>query len=223
MIPLRDSVPSSTTPVVTYGIIALNVLVFIQQLSLSPEELHFFFAHYGVVPARFQLSDLFTSMFLHGGFMHLIGNMWFLWIYGDNVEDVLGHVKYLVFYFASGVAGALVQIAADPTSSIPNIGASGAIAGVMGAYLLKFPHARVLTLIPLFVVFFTRELPAYIILIYWFVLQFFSGVGTLAESSTGAAGGIAFFAHVGGFLMGMLLMKVLPSREAYSRRPELHW
>ena len=223
MIPLRDSVPSSITPVVTYAIIAINVLVFIQQLALSPEELHHFFAHYGVVPARLQLTDLFTSMFLHGGFMHLIGNMWFLWIYGDNVEDVLGRVKYLAFYLTCGIAGSLVQVAADPGTSIPNIGASGAIAGVMGAYLLKFPHARVLTLIPLFVVFFTRELPAYIILIYWFVLQFFAGVGTLAESSTGATGGIAFFAHVGGFLMGMLLIKVLPSREAYWRRPELHW
>ena len=223
MIPLRDSVPSSTTPVVTYAIVAINVLVFIQQLALSPEELHHFFAHYGVVPARLQLSDLFTSMFLHGGFMHLIGNMWFLWIYGDNVEDVLGRIKYLAFYLTGGVAGSLLQIAADPNTTIPNIGASGAIAAVMGAYLLKFPHARVLTLIPLFIVFFTRELPAYIILIYWFILQFFSGVGTLAESSTGASGGIAFFAHVGGFLMGMLLIKVLPSREAYWRRPELHW
>ena len=223
MIPLRDSVPSSTTPVVTYAIIAINVLVFIQQLALSPEELHHFFAHYGVVPARLQLSDLFTSMFLHGGFMHLIGNLWFLWIYGDNVEDVLGRVKYLAFYLTGGIAGSLLQIAADPNTTIPNIGASGAIAAVMGAYLLKFPHARVLTLIPLFIVFFTRELPAYIILIYWFILQFFSGVGTLAESSTGATGGIAFFAHVGGFVMGMLLIKVLPSREAYWRRPELHW
>ena len=223
MIPLRDSVPSSTTPVVTYAIIAINVLVFIQQLALSPEELHHFFAHYGVVPARLQLTDLFTSMFLHGGFMHLIGNMWFLWIYGDNVEDVLGRVKYLGFYLTCGIAGSLVQSVADPGTSIPNIGASGAIAGVMGAYLLKFPHARVLTLIPLFVVFFTRELPAYVILIYWFVLQFFAGVGTLAESSTGSTGGIAFFAHVGGFLMGMLLIKVLPSRAAYWRRPELHW
>lgn len=223
MIPLRDSVPSSTTPVVTYAIIAINVLVFIQQLSLSPEELHHFFAHYGVVPARLQVRDLFTSMFLHGGFLHLIGNMWFLWIYGDNVEDVLGRIKYLAFYLTGGVAGSLLQIAADPNSSIPNIGASGAIAAVMGAYLLKFPHARVLTLIPLFIVFFTRELPAYVILIYWFILQFFSGVGTLAESSTGASGGIAFFAHVGGFVMGMLLIKVLPSREAYWRRPELHW
>ncbi len=223
MIPLRDSVPSTSKPLVTYVIIAINVLVFVQQLSLSREELHFFFAHYGVIPARLQLSDLFTSMFLHGGFMHLIGNMWFLWIYGDNVEDVLGQAKYLLFYLACGLAGSLVQIVADPTTTIPNIGASGAIAGVMGAYLLKFPRARILTLIPLFVFFFTQELPAYVILIYWFVLQFFSGVGTLAESSTGASGGIAFFAHVGGFLMGMFLIKVLPTRAAYWRRPELHW
>ena len=222
MIPLRDSVPSSTRPIVTIGIIAVNIFVFIHQLSLSDFELHQFFYHYGVVPSRLQWPDLFTSMFLHGGFMHLIGNMWFLWIYGDNVEDVLGRAKYLVFYLACGIAGSLVQIAADPGTSIPNIGASGAIAGIMGAYLLKFPHARILTLIPLFVFFFTQELPAFIILIYWFILQFFSGVGSLAESST-ATGGIAFFAHVGGFLMGMLLIKVLPTREAYWRRPELHW
>ncbi len=222
MIPLRDSIPSRTTPVVTIAIIAVNVLIFSQQLTLSSEELHFFFAHYGVVPARLQLSDLFTSMFLHGGFMHLIGNMWFLWIYGDNVEDVLGRAKYLVFYLACGIAGSLAQIAADPTTTIPNIGASGAIAGVMGAYLLKFPHARVTTLIPLFVFFFTQELPAYIILIYWFVLQFFSGVGSLAQSSS-ESGGVAFFAHIGGFLMGMLLIKVLPSKEAYWQRPELRW
>jgi len=222
MIPLRDSIPSRTTPVVTIAIIAVNVLIFLQQLTLSSEELHFFFAHYGVVPARLQLSDLFTSMFLHGGFMHLIGNMWFLWIYGDNVEDVLGRAKYLVFYLACGIAGSVAQIAADPTTTIPNIGASGAIAGVMGAYLLKFPHARVTTLIPLFVFFFTQELPAYIILIYWFVLQFFSGVGSLAQSSS-ESGGVAFFAHIGGFLMGMLLIKVLPSKEAYWHRPELRW
>lgn len=223
MIPLRDSVPSTSKPWVTYAIVAINVLVFVQQLGLSQEELHFFFAHYGVVPARLQLSDLFTSMFLHGGFMHLIGNLWFLWIYGDNVEDVLGHAKYLIFYLACGMAGSFLQIASDLSTTIPNIGASGAIAGVMGAYLLKFPRARILTLIPLFVFFFTQELPAYVILIYWFVLQFFSGVGSLAESSTSATGGIAFFAHIGGFLMGMLLIKLLPSRPAYWRRPELHW
>ena len=222
MIPLRDSLPSGSIPVVTLILIAVNVLVFLQQLALSPEEMHFFFAHYGVVPAHLQLSDLFTSMFLHGGFMHLIGNMWFLWIYGDNVEDVLGRAKFLLLYLASGLTGSLLQIAADPTSTIPNIGASGAIAGVMGAYLLKFPHARVLTLIPLFVFFFTRELPAFIILIYWFVLQFFSGVGSMAESST-ATGGVAFFAHVGGFLMGMLLIKVVPTKEAYRHRAELRW
>lgn len=223
MIPLRDSVPSRTTPIITAALIAINVLVFVHQLSLLPEQLHDFFTHYGVVPARLQWPDLFTSMFLHGGFMHLIGNMWFLWIYGDNVEDVLGRAKYILLYLASGIAGSLVQIAADPTTSIPNIGASGAIAGVMGAYLLKFPHARILTLIPLFVFFFTQELPAYVILIYWFVLQFFSGVGTMAQSSTGAAGGIAFFAHVGGFVMGMVLIKVLPSQDPYWRRPELRW
>lgn len=222
MIPLRDSVPSSGTPLVTLGIIALNVLVFFHQLTLSDYELHHFVSHYGVIPARLQITDLFTAMFLHGGFMHLIGNMWFLWIYGDNVEDVLGRAKYLAFYLACGLAGSLAQIAASPGTTIPNIGASGAIAGVMGAYLLKFPHARVLTLIPLFVFFFTQELPAYIILIYWFVLQFFSGVGTMAESSS-ATGGIAWFAHIGGFLMGMLLIKVLPTRAAYWRRPELHW
>jgi membrane associated rhomboid family serine protease len=222
VIPLRDSVPSSTTPFVTLGIIAINVLVFFHQFTLPDYELHQFVYHYGVIPARLQVTDLFTSMFLHGGFMHLIGNMWFLWIYGDNVEDVLGRAKYLAFYLACGMAGSLAQIAAGPNVTIPNIGASGAIAGVMGAYLLKFPHARVLTLIPLFLFFFTQELPAFIILIYWFVLQFFAGVGTMAESST-QTGGVAWFAHVGGFVMGMILIKVLPTRQAYWRRPELHW
>ena len=223
MIPLSDSVPSRSTPLVTIGLIALNVLVFVQQLTLSPEELHFFFTQYGVVPAKLQLSDLFTSMFLHGGIMHLVGNMWFLWIYGDNVEDVLGRAKYLIFYLACGIAGSLVQVVADPQTTIPNIGASGAIAGVMGAYLLKFPQARIRTLIPLFVFFFTQELPAYVILIYWFVLQFLMGVGSLGQNSTGTGGGIAFFAHVGGFVMGMVLIKTMPSKQAYWQRPELRW
>ncbi len=222
MIPLRDSIPSRTTPLVTLGIIAINVLVFVHQLTLPDLELDHFIRHYAVIPARLQLRDLITSMFLHGGFMHLIGNMWFLWIYGDNVEDVLGRAKYLFLYLASGIAGSLVQIAADPNTTIPNIGASGAIAGVMGAYLLKFPHARILTLIPLFVFFFTQELPAYLILVYWFVLQFFSGVGSLAESSS-QSGGVAFFAHVGGFVTGLVLMKLLPSHDPYWRRGELRW
>ena len=222
MIPLRDSVPSSTRPVVTIAIIAINIFVFIHQLMLPDFEFHQFVEHYAIIPAHLQLFDLVTAMFLHGGFMHLIGNMWFLWIYGDNVEDVLGRARYLMFYLACGIAGALAQVFASPHSTIPNLGASGAIAGVMGAYLLKFPHARVLTLIPLFIVFFTQELPAFIILIYWFILQFFSGVGSLTQTST-SQGGVAFFAHIGGFLMGMFLIKVLPSREAYWRRPELRW
>ncbi len=222
MIPIRDSVPSSTKPIITIGIIAINILVFAHQLTLPDVELEHFFYHYAVIPARLQYIDLVTSMFLHGGFMHLIGNMWFLWIYGDNIEDVLGRAKYLAFYLTCGIAGSVAQIVADPSSTIPNLGASGAIAGVMGAYLLKFPHAKILTWVTMIFFFTFQELPAYLILIFWFVLQFFSGIGSLAESST-SKGGVAFFAHVGGFLMGMLLIKVLPSRDGYWRRPELHW
>jgi len=222
MIPLRDSQPSYSTPFVTAGLIGANVLVFFYQLTLDPYTLNHLVAAYGVVPARLELSTLVTSMFLHGGWLHLIGNMWFLWIYGDNVEDILGPAKYLFFYLACGVAAALVHVALNPDSRIPTIGASGAISGVMGAYMVKFPHSRIVTLVPVFFFLTLIEIPASIILVYWFVIQIFSGVGSLAYSSA-SQGGVAWFAHVGGFLAGMLLIGALRPRPRYRRREDLHW
>jgi membrane associated rhomboid family serine protease len=161
-------------------------------------------------------------MFLHGGWLHLIGNMWFLWIFGDNVEDILGRAKYLLFYLLCGIAAALVHIVFNPVSRLPTIGASGAIAGVMGAYMVKFPRSRIVTLIFLFVFLTTVEIPAYVILLYWFVIQFFSGVGTVGHSHL-SQGGVAWFAHVGGFVAGILLVYLLHPRERFRRRADLHW
>jgi membrane associated rhomboid family serine protease len=222
MIPLRDTQPSRTTPLITVGIIVVNVLVFLYQVSLDRFSLNYFIGEFGVIPDRLRYMSLITAMFLHGGWLHLAGNMWFLWIYGDNVEDILGHGKYLLFYLLCGVAAALLQIAMNSDSRVPMIGASGAIAGVMGAYLIKFPRARILTLIPVFLFFTTVEVPAVFILLYWFVIQFFSGVGSIGYSHL-SQGGVAWFAHVGGFVAGMLLILVLGTRDPYRRRRELHW
>ena len=222
MIPLRDSEPSYSKPVVTIGLILVNVAVFLYQASLDRFSLNHLIETFGVIPDRPDIVDLFTSMFLHGGWMHLIGNMWFLWIYGDNVEDVLGKGKFLVFYLACGVVAALTHLLLNPYSRVPTIGASGAIAGVMGAYLLKFPHSRIVTLVPLFVFFTTMEIPAVLILAYWLVLQFFSGVGSIGRSHL-SEGGVAWFAHIGGFLAGMILIKVMGTRERYRQRRDFHW
>ena len=222
MIPLRDTQPSSSFPAVTLGLIAVNIAVFFHQLSLDAWQLNQFIAHYGVVPDRLQTSDLLTSMFLHGGWMHLIGNMWFLWIFGDNIEDVLGPWKYLLFYLASGVAAAMVHVWLNPYSRVPTVGASGAIAGVMGAYMVKFPHARIFTLVPIFIFFTTFELPAAFMLLYWFAIQIFSGIGSIGFSNI-SRGGVAWFAHVGGFVTGMLLVWMLGTRERYSNRRDLRW
>jgi len=221
MIPLRDTMPSHSPPVVNIFLIATNVLVFLYMWSMDPYTQNDFVRQYAVIPARLHFSSLLTSMFLHGGWMHLIGNMWFLWIYGDNVEDVLGHGKYLGFYLICGVIAALGQYAISPFSRIPMLGASGAIAGVMGAYMIKFPHNRIVTLIPFFF-FFTIEVPAVFILAYWFILQFFSGVGSIGYSQS-AQGGVAFFAHIGGFIAGMILIFVMGTKERYSRRSDLNW
>jgi len=169
-----------------------------------------------------RLESLVTSMFLHGGWLHLIGNMWFLWIYGDNVEDTLGHVKYLLFYLLCGVAAGLVHMAFNIDSRVPTVGASGAIAGVMGAYVIKFPRSRIVTLVPVFFFLTTVEIPASVILVYWFVVQIFSGVGQIGYSHL-SQGGVAWFAHVGGFLAGTLLIFALRPSGRYRRRPELHW
>jgi membrane associated rhomboid family serine protease len=222
MIPLRDTQPSRSTPVVTVAIIVVNVLLFLYQVSLDRFALHYFIMEYGVVPDRLHYSSLLTSMFLHGGWMHLIGNMWFLWIFGDNVEDILGHGKYLLFYLLAGVVAALAQVVFTPGSRVPMVGASGAIAGVMGAYMIKFPHSRILTLIPVIVFFTTVEVPAFFMLLYWFAIQFFSGVGSIAYSHV-SQGGVAFLAHGGGVVAGIILILSMRTREPYRRRRDLHW
>ena len=203
MIPLRDDNPSHTTPVVTRTLIVLNVLAFLFELSLG-SYLGYFVRGWGVVPERIAYAamgreplpgavlTLFSSMFLHGGWVHLIGNMWYLWIFGDNVEDRLGHVRFLGFYLASGVLSALLHVLVNPLSPIPTVGASGAIAGVLGAYAFAFPRARVLTIVPIFV-----------------FLQIVSGSFALG---TGAGGGVAWWAHIGGFAFGAVAVKIFGLR-----------
>ena len=222
MIPLRDTQPSYTYPFVTVLIIAINVLIFLYEFSLDRFELNHFIVQYGMIPARFEWSDVVSSIFLHGGWMHLIGNMWFLWIYGDNVEDILGHMQYALFYVICGIAASFIHLVFNADSRVPTVGASGAIAGVMGAYMVKFPHSRILTLVPVFVFITTMEIPAFLILIYWFVIQFFSGVGEIGHSHL-SQGGVAWFAHVGGFLAGIVLVLVLPVKERFLHRPDTRW
>ena len=200
MFPLRDVIPSRTFPYITITIIVLNVLAWLFELGQG-EYLPAFLQTFGVVPADLRLSTLITSMFLHGSWMHIITNMWYLWIFGDNVEDRVGHGRYIVFYLLCGVAAALGQVAMDPTSPVPTVGASGAIAGVMGAYFVLYPRSRVLTLVPIFFYIEIIELPTIILLGFWFLLQLFS-VG--AVSYTSNQGGVAFAAHVAGFVVGAI-------------------
>lgn len=221
MIPLRDYQPSHSTPVVTLGLILVNLGVFAYELTLDPFSLNHLFFQYGLVPAHLSLPALFTSMFLHGGWLHLIGNMWFLWIFGDNVEDVMGHGRFLVFYLLCGVTAGLVHAVMTPNPRLPTVGASGAIAGVMGAYMAKFPGARIVTLVPVFFFLTTIEVPAVVILFYWFILQLFSGLGSLVQAS--AQAGIAWFAHAGGFVAGIIYLQLLGSRPRYGRRRDLSW
>ena len=204
MIPLRDVIPSRTPPVVTTAIIIVNALVFVFELTLTDPQLRALFGQFGLVPARLVLPTVLTSMFLHGGWLHVIGNMWCLWIFGDNVEDRMGHVRFFVFYLLCGALAAAGQVFVTPGSLVPTVGASGAIAGVMGAYLVLYPRSRILTLIPVFVFIQLIEIPAIYFLLFWFVIQFFSGVGSLATSAGEASGGIAFWAHVAGFVAGTL-------------------
>lgn len=222
MIPLRDTQPSNSFPAVTLVIIVVNVLVFLFEWSLEPYSLNYFIARYGLVPDTLRPLNLLSSMFLHGGWMHLIGNMWFLWIYGDNVEDVLGHSRFLVFYILCGIAAALVHVLLFPYSRVPTVGASGAIAGVMGAYLIKFPRSRILTLVPIFIFLTTMEIPAFFMLLYWFVIQFFSGIGSIGYSNI-SRGGVAWFAHVGGFLAGIALVYLMGTRDRFRYRSDLQW
>src|SRR5881392_2916746 len=200
MIPLRDVIPSRTIPYITITIIGLNALAWLFEVSLPHEDLNQFLATFGVVPAYFAWPTLITSMFLHGSWSHVIGNMWYLWIFGDNVEDRVGHGRFIVFYLMCGAAAALGQVAVDPISTLPTIGASGAIAGVMGAYFVLYPHSRVLTLIP-WIFLQIVELPAIALLGFWFLMQLFSA-GTVAVTSASQGGGVAFAAHVVGFAAG---------------------
>src|SRR5512140_2561058 len=216
MIPLRDNIPSSKFPAITLAIIVVNVLVFLHELNLGPALQDFLLLH-GVVPARYtvpgvarlfafheQVFALFSSMFLHGGWIHLLGNLWTLWIFGDNVEDRLGPARYLALYLCGGLAAAVLHIIANPHSGVPTIGASGAIAAVMGAYFRFYPAARVETLVPPFFFGPTFVLPAVLFLGWWFLLQFFNGALTLGLRGPGFSG-VAWWAHVGGFLFGLLI------------------
>jgi len=202
MIPLRDVIPSRTTPYITITIISLNALAWLFEVSLPHQVLNEFLTIYGVVPGDFSPPTLITSMFLHGSWSHVIGNMWYLWIFGDNVEDRVGHGRFIVFYLLCGIAAALGQVAVDPNSMLPTIGASGAIAGVMGAYFVLYPHSRVLTLIPWWFLQIV-ELPAIALLGFWFLMQLFSAGAIAVTANTHGGGGVAFAAHVAGFVAGM--------------------
>jgi membrane associated rhomboid family serine protease len=212
VIPLRDIIPSRTTPYVTVTIIGLNALAFLYELSLG-EAVDRFILSFGLVPASFSWITVFTSMFLHGGFLHVGGNMLYLWIFGDNVEDRMGHGRFVAFYLLCGIAAALAQTVINPDSPVPMVGASGAIAGVMGAYFVLYPHSRIVMLV-WFIVIQLVEVPAIIFLGLWFVMQLLSGAFSIASSVQGEpAGGIAFWAHIAGFAAGVIGVFVF-------RRPE---
>ena len=211
MFPISDVIPSRTVPIVTVSLIVINSVVFLYQWMLPQDALKLFVASYALVPAYFSLSSVLTSMFLHGGWMHIIGNMLYLWIFGDNIEDQLGHGGFLVFYLAAGAVAAVGQVVINPYSMVPMVGASGAIAGVMGAYFVLYPESRILTAIFIFIFFDVVEIPAIFFLGIWFLMQLLSGVGSLGVSNA-SAGGTAFFAHIGGFLTGLLVGAVLRVR-----------
>jgi membrane associated rhomboid family serine protease len=226
MIPLRDDNPRRTFPFVTYMLVGVNVLAFLWELTLG-ESLQDALFQIAFIPAHFWLpgnwvSDVLTiivSMFLHGGLLHIGSNMLYLWVFGDNIEDRLGHGKYLIFYLACGFLATYAHAFFSPGSRIPAIGASGAIAGVLGAYLVLYPHARVLTVIPIIIFITIREIPAIFVLGIWFVLQLFSGVGSLGVTDAQDMGGVAYFAHIGGFVAGMVLI-VLFGGFRKPRRPQ---
>lgn len=222
MVPIRDENPSRTTPYVTYTLIVLNVLVFLYELSLSGPRLESFFNTWALVPAELTASfqsgpsstvladealTLITSQFLHGGWLHLGGNMLYLWVFGNNVEDEMGHGRFLIFYLLCGVLAGLAQYFFSPTSTVPSLGASGAIAGVLGAYVLRFPRARIVALIPIFIIFFTFRVPAIVFLGFWFIQQAFYSIASLGvDAAMGMErGGIAYWAHAGGFVFGAVL------------------
>ena len=213
MLPLKDTVRASTRPIVMPILLVMNVLVFVLiELPLSEQQLNVLLFVFGVVPARLvappigpDAYTLVTSQFLHGGWLHLASNMLALWIFGDNVEDRMGHLSFLLFYLICGVLAGLTHVWADPTSTVPALGASGALAGVLAAYMLMFPKARVLTLVPVFILPWVVEIPAVLWLGGWFVSQLFQGFTALTDEAAGNAGGVGYWAHVGGFVAGALL------------------
>ncbi len=233
MIPLRDDNPTTIRPIVTVGLIALNVLVFLYQISLGPRTGGLFVYQYGAIPAVIFGSQalpselvaipasfsIFTSIFLHGGFMHLIGNMLYLWIFGNNIEDSMNHGRFIVFYLITGVIASMTHFLMDVTSEIPTIGASGAISGILGAYILLYPRARVLVLIPLGYFMRIMYIPAGFVLGFYFILQLFQGTLSLGQNS----GGVAWFAHIGGFLAGLLLVGLFKQRTvSFLNQPHYH-
>ncbi len=225
MVPLRDDNPTQITPYVTYGLIIVNVLVFFHEISLTSQQLNRFFQLYAVVPKELTASfngvsinqpvpevlTLVTSQFLHGSFLHLAGNMLFLWIFGNNIEEQLGRVKYLIFYLSCGALAALAQWFFSVQSSVPSLGASGAIAGVMGAYIIRFPKAKILTLIPIGFLIAPVRVPAFVFLGFWFLMQAFYSFASLGvPTNVGMeSGGIAYWAHAGGFVFGVILGPLL--------------
>ncbi len=232
MIPISDATPMRRFPLMNLTLIALNVAVFFYELSLSPSQLDHLIATWGMTPgpllnafshptqAIFAVwATLVTSQFLHAGWLHILGNMLFLWVFGDNIEDVLGHFGYLVFYLTCGIAAGIAQAVVLGASSIPAIGASGAIAGVLGAYIVLFPLERVKILVPLFIIFWTVDIPAVLVIGWWFVQQFFYGAVALTET---AASGIAFWAHIGGFVTGLVLILPFIGRVHRSRNTPVY-
>ncbi len=238
MIPLRDLLPTRNKPVVTYTLIALNLAAFVFQLVLGSGDDERLVLRFGVVPAMLTGPSAFvpnsaggslgawitpfTSMFLHGGFMHIAGNMWFLYVFGDNVEDELGRGRFVLFYLLSGLCGAALQVAADPSGTTPMIGASGAISGVLAGYVMLHPRARVVTLVPIFIILTTMEVPAFAFIFVWFGMQLLNGLSSLAMVEH--SGGVAWWAHVGGFAAGLGLVKLLLPRieNRWERRPARH-
>lgn len=233
MFPFKDNIPTERFPLVTVALIIVNVAVFLYEISLGPR-LNGFFLSYGMTPYEITQGislnprgafpvylTLVTSMFIHAGWFHIGGNMLFLWIFGNNVEDSMGRLRFIVFYLMCGLAAGMAQIAIEPASQVPTVGASGAIAGVLGGYLLLFPRARVTTLVFLGIFITFIELPAVVVLVFWFVIQIFSGTASLYNEAAG--GGVAYFAHIGGFAIGLLTIKLftIGKSKVYIKRSQM--
>jgi membrane associated rhomboid family serine protease len=222
MFPLRDDRPTYTAPIVTTLLIVACALVFFFELSLDEYSRDYFINTYGVVPAHLRPVTLLTSLFIHGGWSHIIGNMLFLWAFGKSLEDAMGHTKFLAFYLIGGVAAGITHVVFNLFTTLPTVGASGAIACVMGAYLVKFPRARIHTLVFLFFFVTMADIPAAFILLYWFVTQLFSEYGSITQTQV-VNGGVAYAAHIGGFITGMILVQFMGARARYFPRRDIYW